>query len=953
MSDEPKAAAGRPPIVRAEHLGHRFGKTVALDDVSFAVAPGEAVAVIGPDGVGKSTLLSLIAGARKLQKGSTLQVLGANMGRAREREAASPRIAFMPQGLGASLYRDLSVGENLLFFARLFGVPKAEREAEIVRLLTATALLPFRDRPAGKLSGGMKQKLGLCCALIHAPDLILLDEPTTGVDPLSRREFWQLVDDFRAEDPDLALVIATSTLEEAARFDRVAMMNAGRILADAPPAEILARTGTTDLDAAFVAFLPERPAPKEAPADSAPLPVRAEDGEPVIVADGLTKTFGTFTAVDHVTVSIRRGEIYGFLGSNGCGKSTTMKMLTGLSDATSGTVTLLGKAPDPRDMETRRRVGYMAQAFSLYGELTISENLHLHARLFGLSTEAEKARIAELVADYDLAGEEDRLASALPLGVRQRLSLAVAVLHRPEILILDEPTSGVDPVARDLFWDKLIQLSRRDGVTVFLSTHYMGEAARCDRIAFMHAGRILAEGAPDALRAAKGEETLDGAFIAYMTEARAEGTETLAGAASGEAGAGAAPADASASAAAPQPEATAEADAPPTARAKGDRAELIRQRAGRLFSTTRAAAWFGREARELTRDRIRLVVAFLGTAILMVILGFGITTDVDGLRFAVFDRDHSPASAAYTDAFGANRTFEQRPPAHSDDEITRRLQSNDIALGVIIPENYGRDLREGRVPEILVVIDGGMPFRAETILSYVQAIHQKIIDELVTEPSRARAALSLEPRYRYNPEFKSVNAMVPATMALLLLLIPAILTSLAVVREKELGTIANFSTTPTTRLEFLIGKQALYILIAFANFLLLCLMGVFLFGVPLKGSFLGLALAAFLYVMASTAIGLLVSAFTSSQAAALFVTAIVTMMPATQFSGLLQPVSSLVGGARVIGTIFPATYFIKASVGAFTKGLDFRDLLPFIATLAIFWPVLVTLAALLLPKQER
>lgn len=951
MSDEAGSAAVPPPVVAAHGLTHRFGRTLALDDVSFSVAPGEAVAVIGPDGVGKSTLLSLIAGARKLQKGGRLSVLGADMGRARQREAASPRIAFMPQGLGASLYRDLSVGENLLFFARLFGVPKAEREAEIVRLLRATALLPFRDRPAGKLSGGMKQKLGLCCALIHAPDLILLDEPTTGVDPLSRREFWQLVDDFRAEDPDLALVIATSTLEEAARFDRVAMMNAGRILADAPPAELLARTGTRDLDAAFVAFLPERPAApavSQDAAEPAPAPPPGEAGEPVIVADGLTKSFGAFTAVDHVSVSIRRGEIYGFLGSNGCGKSTTMKMLTGLSEATSGTVTLLGKAPDPRDLETRRRVGYMAQAFSLYGELTISENLHLHARLFGLSDAQEKARIAELVADYDLAGEENRLASALPLGVRQRLSLAVAVLHRPEILILDEPTSGVDPVARDLFWDKLIQLSRRDGVTVFLSTHYMAEAARCDRIAFMHAGRILAEGAPDALRQAKGVDSLDAAFIAYMTEARAEGTETLAGAAAPAetAGEGAAatvpPAD--------SPPAAADAGA---ARAKGERAEAIRRRAGRLFAPTRAAAWFGREARELMRDRIRLVVAFLGTAILMVILGFGITTDVDGLRFAVHDRDRSPESMAYADAFGANRTFEMRPPAASDDEITRRLQSNDIALGVIIPENYGRDLKEGRVPEIMVVIDGGMPFRAETILSYVTALHEKIISELVSEPSRAQAKLSLQPRYRYNPEFKSVNAMVPATMALLLLLIPAILTSLAVVREKELGTIANFSTTPTTRLEFLIGKQALYILIAFANFLLLCLMGVFLFGVPLKGSFLGLALAAFLYVMASTAIGLLVSAFTSSQAAALFVTAIVTMMPATQFSGLLQPVSSLVGGARVIGTIFPATYFIKASVGAFTKGLDFRDLLPFIATLAIFWPVLVTLAALLLPKQER
>ncbi|WP_148293734.1 ATP-binding cassette domain-containing protein, partial [Azospirillum sp. B4] len=500
--------------VRVAGVSHRYGRTRALDAVELSVTAGGSLALIGPDGVGKSTLLGLIAGAKRLQQGG-LAVLGGDMARGADRRRLQPRVAFMPQGLGRNLYPDLSVRENLEFFGKLFGQGAEERGRRIHHLLAATGLAPFPDRPAGKLSGGMRQKLGLCCALIHDPDLLILDEPTTGVDPLSRRQFWDLIDSIRSERPGMTLLVATSYMDEAQRFDRAVMMDGGRILADGSPADLMARTGTADLESCFVALLPADRRGPDAATAVPPLP----PGRPIAIeARDLTRRFGDFVAVDRVSFAIPKGEIFGFLGSNGCGKTTTMKMLTGLLPASAGTPLLFGQAVDPGDLATRRRVGYMAQSFSLYGDLSVAQNLDLHATLFGLTGDVAQARVAEVVADFGLAPYLPALADSLPLGVRQRLSLAVSVLHRPEVLILDEPTSGVDPVARDAFWRQLTTLSRDQGVTIFVSTHYMNEAARCDRVAFMQAGRVLAVGAPDDLRRAKDAASLDDAFVAYMRE---------------------------------------------------------------------------------------------------------------------------------------------------------------------------------------------------------------------------------------------------------------------------------------------------------------------------------------------------------------------------------------------------------------------------------------------------
>ncbi|KAA0577559.1 ribosome-associated ATPase/putative transporter RbbA [Azospirillum sp. Sh1] len=941
------------PAVSLSGVRHRYGGTVALEDASLDIPAGASVAVIGPDGVGKSTLLGLISTAKKIQQGS-IRVLGTDVSDRHGRAALQPRIAYMPQGLGRNLYAELSVAENLQFFGRLFGLDAAERRRRIADLLESTGLAPFPDRPAGKLSGGMKQKLGLCCALLHDPDLLILDEPTTGVDPLSRRQFWDLIARIRAGRPGMTVLVATSYMDEAERFDRVVMMNAGRLLAHDTPATVKAQTGAADLEEAFVALLPDESKRGHQRLTVPPRPPEPVGAEPAIEAIGLTRRFGDFTAVSDISFRIGRGEIFGFLGSNGCGKTTTMKMLTGLLPASAGEARLFGKPVDATDLESRRRVGYMAQAFSLYGELTVRQNLDLHARLFDLR-DAE-TRLAALVERFGLSPYIDAVADRLPLGVRQRLSLAVAILHGPELLILDEPTSGVDPVARDQFWRDLIALSRDQGVTIFVSTHFMNEAARCDRVAFMNAGRVIAAGPPDELRRQQQADSLDDAFIGFMEQA--EGAETEENR--------------------PLPPREREGThAEGVGRVRGD-PSIPNRMASRLpphpshaphgplpspgagegvssLSRRRLLAYAWRETLELRRDPVRLTVALLGTVLLMLVFGFGITMDVENLTFAVLDHDRSPESRAYIEQFDGSRSFRATPPAVDARDLALRLQRGEASLTIEIPEGFGRDLRRGRIPEIAVRIDGAMPFRAETIQGYVSGLHQRFIQDTATAAGATlpAAPATLEMRYRYNQAFRSLDAMVPATIGLLLVFIPAILAALGVVREKELGSITNLYVTPVTRLEFLLGKQLPYIALAAFNLLLMVAMAVTLFGVPVKGSLFGLLLGGLVYVVATTALGLLISVFTATQTAAVFGTAIVTMLPATQFSGMLQPVATLEGGAWLFGTLFPTTHFLKISVGAFTKGLAFPELLPFILATAAFVPVFLALGVAFLPKQER
>ncbi len=905
----------------ATGLSHRYGGTMALSGACVRVPSGQLFGLFGPDGAGKSTLLSLAAGARKLQQGS-LKVLGGDMRDRADRALIRPRVAYMPQGLGRNLYLTLSVGENIDFFGRLFGQSRQERRRRTGELLAATGLAPFRDRPAGKLSGGMKQKLGLCCALIHDPELLILDEPTTGFDPLSRRLFWELIDDIRAHRQGMSVLVATADVEEAKAFDQIVIMDSGAILAGGRLAELMARTGTDRLDELFIRLLPE-----ERRKEHKPLLLPPRESLPgarfAIAAKGLTRRFGHFTAVDKVSFSIERGEIFGFLGSNGCGKTTTMKMLTGLLPPTEGEAWLFDKPVDASDIETRRHIGFMSQDFSLYRELTVRQNLLLHARLFHMPPEQVSSRFDQLVQHFNLSSHLDKLAQSLPMGIRQRLSLAVAVIHRPEILILDEPTSGVDPIARDSFWELLLGLSRTEGVTIFISTHFMDEAARCDRISLMHAGRVLAIGAPGELIRERNAATLEDAFVSYLEAA--------------------APTDRSPNAEIPTstPVVTASprTQTPPLARA---------------FDIRRSYAYGRREAFELLRDPIRLVFALFGTALLMIAFGYGISLDVEDLPFAALDRDQTPESRTYLENVASSRYFREQTPIRDTNELDRRMRTGELALAIEIPPGFGRDLGRGVSPQAGAWIDGTNPFRAETIRGYTQGLHERYLEQLAGERGDIEAPpIDVETRFFYNEDFRSFVAMVPGVIGFLLIVIPAMLTALGVVREKELGSITNLYVTPVTRLEFLLGKQLPYVLLAMINYAALVLMAILVFGVPLKGSFAALTVAALLYVTAATGIGILVSSFTTSQIAALFGAGILTVLPATNFSGLIDPVHSLQGPAQVIGNHYPATYFIDASVGAFTKGLGFDGLLPFIIVLALMAPLFTLLGLAFLRKQER
>ena len=911
-------------VVNVSNVTLHYKKTCALNDVSIAIPPRCMVGLIGPDGVGKSSLLSLIAGAHVIQEG-LVYVLDGDMKDKTHRQNVCTRIAYMPQGLGKNLYPTLSVEENLQFFARLFGNDAAERRRRIDELTKSTGLYPFLSRPAGRLSGGMKQKVSLCSALIHDPDLLILDEPTTGVDPLSRAQFWQLINKIREQRPQMSVIVATAYMDEAQNFDWLVAMYGGKILETGTPQALLAKTAKDNLDDAFIQLMPEDAREGYQAVEIPPLDLN-QDLKVAIEAKELTKQFGDFIAVDHVNFSIKQGEIFGFLGSNGCGKSTTMKMLTGLLPISSGEAWLFGKPVDASDINVRRHLGYMSQAFSLYSELTVEQNLVLHARLFGIEESKIPARVEALVKRFGLENELKSLPDSLPLGVKQRLSLSVAVVHNPEILILDEPTSGVDPIARDDFWRLIIELSRKDKVTVFITTHFMNEAARCDRISLMHAGKVLASDTPDNIIHSKDAKTLEEAFIRYLVDAGADDTSN-----------------------------DEKVSEMPKAVANDNEQVKINAHHLQGFSLTRLIGCLWRETLELSRDPLRALLALLGSAILMLVMGYGITMDVEDLNFAVLDRDQTITSQNYiTNLSGSKRYFIEKPPITDYDDMDHRMRSNEIALAIEMPPNFGHDIQRGDPVNIGIWIDGAMPLRADTIKGYVQGMHLAwLSDKIKTTTGTASSSLAnIETRYRYNPDIKSLQAMVPAVIPILLLMIPSMLAALSVVREKEMGSIINLYVTPVTRTEFLLGKQVPYIVISMLSFLLLLLMAVTIFGVPIKGSLLTLCLAGLAYCIIATGFGLLASTVTRSQIAVIFLTCVGTMLPAIQFSGLLNPVASLEGSGRYIGEVYPTTHMLIIARGVFNKALGFFDLHNSIFTLLITIPIILGASIFLLKKQE-
>ncbi|MCE5202032.1 MAG: ribosome-associated ATPase/putative transporter RbbA [Synergistaceae bacterium] len=920
MSPDQKISA---PVASMTEVSLHYGKTLALDNVSLKIPAGCMVGLIGPDGVGKSTMLSLFSGARAIQQGQ-IMVLGGDMASKHHRDDVCNRISYMPQGLGRNLAPTLSVEENLQFFGRLFGQDADERRSRIDELCRSTNLTNFMDRPAGKLSGGMKQKLGLCCALIHDPDFLILDEPTTGVDPLARSQFWDLINRIRSERSGMSVIVATAYMDEAQRFDWLIAMDSGKVLATGTPDELLERTKSSSLDTAFIALLPEEKRKDHREVVIPPL-VMDENTENAIDAIGLTMRFGKFVAVDHVSLKIARGEVFGFLGSNGCGKTTTMKMLTGLLQPSEGQASLFGRKVSAKNIDTRRRVGYMSQLFSLYTELSVYQNLVLHARLFKVPEEEIPGRIDEMVKRFGLGEVLSAMPNNLPLGVRQRLSLAVAMVHKPELLILDEPTSGVDPIARDTMWQLMIDLSRNDHVTIFVSTHFMNEAERCDRISLMHAGKVLVTDVPADLVSKSGAATLEEAFIHYLKEAISDDEAV-----------------------------------PSASPVKRERAEVPNQKDSppgykRWFNWKRAWSYCLHESLEITRDPARGIMALFGTLILMFVVGYGISLDVEDLSYAVLDRDQTVLSQNYALNLSGSRYFTENPPITNYAELERRMVSGELTMAIEIPPNFSRDVKHGKNVQIGAWADGAMPMRAETVRGYVQGMHRNWLEDMARrQPGQTAAAstAAIETRFRYNPDVKSLPAMVPAVFPLLLLMIPAMLTALSVVREKEMGSIVNLYVTPVSRAEFLIGKQLPYIAIAMLNFAMMTLLAVTVFDVPIKGSLLTMTIGTLLFVIFSTGIGLFSSTLTESQIAAMFMSIIITMIPTIQYAGIINPISSLEGIGLYIGQIYPATYYLNICRGVFNKALGFSSLCPYLWPILLAVPVIMTISILLLKKQE-
>jgi ABC-2 type transport system ATP-binding protein len=583
----------RPAALTGEHLRRSFvvkearRTVVALDDVSLSVAAGSLTALVGPDGAGKTTLLRLAAGLLAPEAGH-LTVLGIDV--ARDPQAVQDRISYMPQRFG--LYDDLSVQENLDLYADLHGVPASERSARYLRLMEMTDLGRFVARPAGKLSGGMKQKLGLACALVRSPELLLLDEPTVGVDPLSRRELWQIVRQL-VDVEKLTVVVSTAYLDEAERCSQIFLLRQGRVLSSGTPdslrehadrrcfvatpppdqparwlqARLLDDTAhvvdavphagevrficrrevespqtlealsgapiravAATLEDGFMVLL-RQTEPAKAAAASALASFAATGGldhatDTVIEVKDLVRKFGDFVAVANTSFSVRRGEVFGLLGPNGAGKTTTFRMLCGLLPATSGNLSVAGVDLRRAPSAARRHIGYVSQKFALYGDLNVEQNLSFFAGAYGLRGSLAVDRIGSVTRQFDLDALRTTPTSQLPGGYRQRLAMAAALLHEPQILFLDEPTSGADPLARREFWRRITALAEQ-GTTVVVTTHFMEEAEYCDRIIIQDAGKVLALGTPREVRAqAKGDAeapappSMEEAFIGIVERSR-------------------------------------------------------------------------------------------------------------------------------------------------------------------------------------------------------------------------------------------------------------------------------------------------------------------------------------------------------------------------------------------------------------------------------------------------
>ena len=1091
MSDD--ASPPDPPSIRLRRLEKYFGPRRALAGVDLTLSGAQIVGVVGADGAGKTTLLRTIAGLLEFTAAEA-SVLGVDL--AGDVQPLKARLGYVPQSF--SLHRDLSVIENLRFTARLHRLSAAELDARARELLERTGLAPFADRPAGALSGGMKQKLAIANALLPDPALLILDEPTAGVDVVARAEIWAMLQARRA---GTLILLATSYLDETAACDRLVYLDEGRVVATGTPTELRAaaalelyrawgddpravaraaralpyvaaahatgryarvevasaRTPGTphvlaDLAALasvrLVEHLPvdteamllalarrssdrprERPpsAPATRPSDAIAPESRSDDGHgergeerpeftsgrdahraaqprggemSIIRARHLTKRFGDFTAVDDLSFEVTPGSIFAFLGANGSGKSTTIRMLIGLLTPTAGAVEVAGVDVIRSPRRVRDLIGYMGQRVSLYAGLTLRENLEFYAGLYDLTGAALERRWGSLRERFELEEAEHEKAGDLPAGVRQRAGLALSTLHRPKVLFLDEPTAGVDVKNRLRFWD-LIQEEAETGVTVFVTTHFLEEVEYCDWVCFIDSGRLIANATPDAIRrryshgyrvemalppparATAAREWRDAdvavtergdgltitlpaltpAVFDRLAATTAKGTGGRVHVEQPEMGAlfrGLM--------LAPQPAATpsaaardAEADAPATAvTAPADGARAARTR--RPLAVVLAARWrrlitlMRREARATLRDPF--TVAMLIAVPIGALLAFGYTLaiDVKDLALGIHDASGTAASRRFVAELAANGTFAPRRFA-TRERIERALVSGNISAAVIIPPDFDRQLRTeaagGPAAEVQVLYDGGETVLAGNAEAFLQGIGAAtgtalLRDRRIGATGHAGAgpaprSVRVVTRVLFNPTLNGVPFMVAGTYGFVLTFLTTLITAVSIVNEKLSGTFEQLQVTPATSAEIVLGKiLPLGAVFALDVVLMVLVAGTLLHTWP-TGSLVFFLTVACFYVVISLALGLIFSA-TSATAAEAVQKTVLFSIPLNFLGGFIFPVRNMPIFFRELSRLLPATHFITVSRAIYLRGAGPLALLPELGLLALFGVALMTIA---------
>ena len=969
------------PVLIGRHVHKAFrrdhGEMVqALADVSITVGRGTLTALVGPDGAGKTTLLRLAAGLLSIEPGE-LEVLGIDV--AADPQQIQSRISYMPQRFG--LYEDLTVQENLDLYADLHGVTAEQRRARYPQLMEMTALGPFTSRLAGRLSGGMKQKLGLACTLVRSPELLLLDEPTVGVDPMSRQELWQIILHLVHEEGQ-SVLLSTSYLDEAERCGHVVVLHQGKVLAQGPPEEVSAvAAGRTFLitppagqtarglqarllnQPGVVDAVPEggkvrlvrstdEPA-KDGPladADVKPVPSRFEDGfmvllrnavpqeaaivqnpdlrrhpppaqgedEAVIQVNDLVRRFGSFTAVDHVSFEVQRGQIFGLLGPNGAGKTTTFRILCGLLSASGGALRVAGLDLRHARASARQHIGYVAQKFSLYGQLTVAENLEFFASAYNLHGDHKRQRIDWAMQHFELAPLAALPSGQLPGGYKQRLAMATALLHEPEILFLDEPTSGADPLARREFWQRITDLAEH-GVTVVVTTHFMEEAEYCDRVVILDAGHVLAQGTPADIRSHARPEpgksaTMEDAFIAIVQEARGEGDAEKGRKGEGENW---------------RERNNASTPSPGLPFSPSPRLPLVAKLL-RIWALVR------KEYRQIVRDPSSIAVGVVMPVLLIVLFGHGLSLDVKNVPVAVVLEQPSPDALELAARFQLSPYFDARlftSMKEAEDEMLARRVDGIVR----IRSDYARNVGWSDA-EVQILVHGTDANRARIIQGYAQgAVSQWSARRLAEGRTVAAGPVGLRDRMWFNEANDSHYFLVPGLVVLVMTLIGAMLTSLVVAREWERGTLEALFVTPVQADEILLGKIIPYFLLGMFG-LVLCLGAAkFLFDVPFRGSVVVLAMASMLYLLVALGIGLLISTATKSQFVAIQLTMLVTFLPAMMLSGFLFDLRNMPAVVRMITYLLPARYYVSLLQTIFLAGNVWSLILPNAAVLAGMW----------------